>query len=134
MEIKDLFVPYEQALELKELGFDEPCFSAYRNIDGEKLLMGLDKWYNLGKENTHIGYCAAPTFSQAFKFFREKYNLYGCPKPTFSSLNPKQIVFFYYWIKDGEEFTKIKEYNTYEEAELECLKKLIQIVKDGKTK
>jgi hypothetical protein len=24
------FIPYEQALELKELGFDEPCLAVYR--------------------------------------------------------------------------------------------------------
>ena len=27
--MKREFVPYEQALELKELGFDEPCLSFY---------------------------------------------------------------------------------------------------------
>ena len=27
------FVPYEQALDLKELGFDEPCILLYRGLD-----------------------------------------------------------------------------------------------------
>ena len=26
------FVPYEQSLQLKELGFDEPCFGFYLKI------------------------------------------------------------------------------------------------------
>ena len=29
------FVSYEMALELKELGFDEPCFTYYYDISGE---------------------------------------------------------------------------------------------------
>jgi hypothetical protein len=28
------FVPYEQALALKELGFNEPCFGNYNNLTG----------------------------------------------------------------------------------------------------
>jgi len=32
------FIPYEQALELKELGFDEPCFGCYDEI---KKILGI---------------------------------------------------------------------------------------------
>ena len=28
------FIPYEEALELKRLGFDEPCLTYYYNISG----------------------------------------------------------------------------------------------------
>ena len=31
--MNNLFINYEQALELKELGFDEPCFAHYCNGD-----------------------------------------------------------------------------------------------------
>ena len=34
------FVPYEQVLELKELGFDEPCFKYY--VDNKLIQNGLD--------------------------------------------------------------------------------------------
>jgi hypothetical protein len=27
------FIPYEQALELKELGFDEPCLAYYSDVE-----------------------------------------------------------------------------------------------------
>ena len=30
MNIENEFIPYEQALALKELGFDEPCFGIYQ--------------------------------------------------------------------------------------------------------
>ena len=47
------FIPYEQALKLKELGFDEECFTY--NDDSKLLRAGV-------------------LYQQAFRFFREKYN------------------------------------------------------------
>ena len=46
------FIPYEQALELSELGFDEECFT-----------------YN---DNSKI-FRAGVLYQQAFRWFREKY-------------------------------------------------------------
>ena len=42
------FIPYEQALELKELGFDEPCFSnlqEFPNIVNTKFIEGERKTF-----------------------------------------------------------------------------------------
>ena len=55
------FVPYEQALALKELGFDEPCFGYY------------DEGGNLYTEMVEV--LKAPLYQQAFRFFREKHNV-----------------------------------------------------------
>ncbi len=81
------FVPYEQALALKELGFDEPCFAKYTVIleddinwftipeQGitDKTSFGSSKNYN-SKSFKEEGTISAPTFSQAFRWFRDKYN------------------------------------------------------------
>ena len=64
------FVTYEQALALKELGFDEPCFSFY--IDVDKFLYTNQKWLNYNLNSKRI---SAPLCQQAFRFFREKYQL-----------------------------------------------------------
>ena len=101
------FVPYEQALALKELGFDEPCFGYYS--EGELILNS--------HTNNHMQRFrySAPTFSQAFRWFREKHNLkdkYG--------VFPHHTIMFNYIIGGGKE----------EEAELACLIKLIEIVKN----
>ena len=130
--MKDLFVPYTQALELKELGFDEPCFAFYNTKVDESLsfvdLFGFldekiidDYYYNsLGL------YVSAPTFSQAFKFFREKYNLLGivgyCDDYSgkFMSVIDKINIAIDY---------DMNAKDTYEEAELACLERLIEIVK-----
>jgi hypothetical protein len=75
--------------------------------------------------------------SMAFRWFREKYNLKG-----FIGFRPnvKQFDCHVYdmslsgkeYVKQRtlEEFNKDPKVGTYEEAELECLKKLIEIVKN----
>jgi hypothetical protein len=56
------FVPYELAVKLKELGFDEPCLKSYGD-DG------------LLNQNDHSLYLSAPTFSQAFRWLYQKLNI-----------------------------------------------------------
>jgi hypothetical protein len=111
------FIPYEIALELKELGFDEPCFAVY--ID--KTLIMEDDWLYSTNQDTFIesSNFTAPLYQQAFRWFREKYGLYS----VVDGLENRQ----YYKITQLNSYSK--EYETYEEAELACLKKLIEIVK-----
>ena len=120
------FIPYEQALALKELGFDEPCFATYdedRNFELQDFLQTYETF------PSHI--VAAPTFSQAFRWFREKHNLHGCvdlhvSNPTHWYIRIDNIVENDYLYHSEDENLK---FNTYEEAELACLRKLIEIVK-----
>jgi hypothetical protein len=35
------FIPYEQALALKELGFDEPCLGFYDEFSNDEVAYGL---------------------------------------------------------------------------------------------
>jgi len=119
------FVSYEMALALKELGFDEPCFTYYKNEQLSDILE-LVKNSDLENVNNEVdNYISAPTFSQAFRFFREKYKL-----PSW--IYPNTIGKFYYGILrdtrsliDGN-----KPYDTYEEAGLACLLKLIEQIKN----
>jgi len=112
--MKKEFIPYEQALALKELGLDEPCLGYYTSPDGLTLEQPD------GKNGQFVYF--APLYQQAFRWFREKYKLH-------------QIVLAdekgKYDIIVGERISGscLGQYETYEEAELECLKKLIEIVK-----
>lgn len=125
------FVPYEQALDLKELGFDEPCIAWYDNESGKFMVLGqenTDRWHTtfFTPEITQ-----APTFSQAFRWFREKYFLFG--QITIAEYELENNGFEYeIKSKDKSIDTWRGGYKTYEEAELECLKKLIEIVKKEK--
>ena len=133
------FVPYEIALALKELGFDEPCFVYWVFNNVEITFSTTDNrsgWSMNGFTNSQMikkaGLCTAPIFSQVFRWFREKYNLF-CEIQIDRTTDPK----FFFDIYQYEHFGNYKEirigewylYRTYEEAELECLKKLIEIVK-----
>ena len=134
-DIEKEFIPYELALELKKLGFNEPCFTWYWDDIG--LYNGLE--YNNHNKNPNL--ISAPTYSQAFRWFREKYSWQHSIDATSDQHNFE--LGYNYWIwnnKTGEEYHTMPknrptgdwEYETYEEAELECLEKLIQIVKEKK--
>ena len=127
--IKD-FIPYEQALELKELGFNERCFNHYSERDGESLLHLLSA--TPIKNESFITYkgCAAPLYQQAFRWFREKFNMPSKIEATFEHETPNQYHYFYQIVTDDFIAGDGVMLNwTYEEAELACLKKLIEIVK-----
>jgi hypothetical protein len=114
------FVPYELALELKQLGFHEPCLASYYHA-GRRL--DICEYINHGEYTV-----LAPLFQQAFRWFREKYKLKCCIIPLvceqgYSDLYESRIH------QEKHSISRIGNYKTYEEAELACLKKLIEIVK-----
>ena len=121
------FIPYEQALALKSHGFDEPCFGWYDSECQETL--NYDHTHNscgwlLGN------HCTAPTYSQAFRWFREKHGLNcyidrGGMKGIYHAFVGGSEHGFLY----GNNGNSPSEF-TYEEAELATLNKLIQIIKN----
>ena len=116
------FVPYTEALVLKELGFDEPCLANF--INGNNIEIWNDEDFDIVKSKT-----PAPLYQQAFRWFREKYELYGY---TFSQSSQTNYWFKYLIQQNWKEQITSESFNTHEEAELECLKKLIEIIKNGK--
>jgi len=112
------FTLYEEALELNQLGFDEPCLAFYNGKFLDSTQYDFDNCSMMD-----IGQCLlAPTYSQAFRWFREKYGL--------DSKVEREIEGFYigfYWT--GVTWVQVGE-GTYEEAELACLKQLIKILKN----
>jgi hypothetical protein len=124
------FIPYEQALALKELGFDEPCFGVY--MQKELRIVHLES------TPTQLDYIIlTPLYQQAFRWFREKYVLLGFIEPA-NGYEDKSLFAFYICddeqniVDDSHSYSKDSSlhFRTYEEAELECLKKLIEIVKN----
>jgi hypothetical protein len=122
------FIKYEQALALKELGFDEPCLAYYN----KKELFSFTQICNEPLKGHYIkmsNRLCAPLYQQCFRWFREKYKLLGTPQYFTGG-------FYCYTINDMKDTKKsnrlFTEFELYEEAELECLKKLIEIVKNKK--
>ena len=123
MNLNELFIPYEESVELKELGFDEPCFGFY---DESLYFPNNENQYGtFCNQPLDVPSCSAPLYQQAFRWFREKYGLRFFIQSGMSDLGE----FFKVIFPDGEQ--RNMSYNTYEEAELACLKKLIEIVKGG---
>ena len=114
------FIPYQEALELKQLGFKERCFGHY--------------WENLFYFETTFNHpstipnspesCLVPTYSQAFRWFREQHKHVSAVRTYFN------VDFFYeIYVSVSHEITS-DSYNTYEEAELACLREMIKIIKE----
>jgi hypothetical protein len=123
--MKNEFIPYEQALALKVQGFDEPCLAWYE-IDGLRLRPNATK-VTLGtiQTNSNSSMVSAPLYQQAFRWFREKYGLYQEIQVD-TTTYPK----FTYHIVNSSGAKIIGEYlyQTYEEAELECLKYIVNYI------
>lgn len=110
--MKELFCSYEQSLALKELGMD----------------LGWDNYIEFYDTSTK-DFCdvmkevPAPLYQQAFRWFRDEYNLiYNIDHSLRYAWSYKIYVIDFDWVN---------EFKTYEKAELACLKKLIEIVKGG---
>ena len=136
------FVPYELAVKLKALGFNKPCFGYYYTLNGKDWKFAekteywkLDDEINIGGKFTLL----APLYQQAFRWFRKKYSWQHSIDAT-SDQHSFELG-YNYWIwnnKTGEEYHTMPknkptgdwEYETHEEAELECLEKLIEIIEN----
>jgi hypothetical protein len=122
-------ISYNDSLMLREFGFDEACFAWYSNgqlILEHHIIFTGDQYY-MRKED-----CNAPTFSQAFRFFREKFNLFSCVE-----LHLNFPIRYYFIIDEigNDDFVYHTEdetifYDKYEDAEIACLKLLIELVKN----
>lgn len=113
-------IPYEQALELAKLNFNEKCFGYY-GVENE---LYIEISCNLDTNLTRRNFIAAPTFSQAFRWFREKYKLV-----TWVYCSNESNGYFAIILAHKRLVLYDAQFNTYEEAELACLNKLIEIVK-----
>ena len=126
--MKKEFVTYEQALALKELGFDEPCLVFYNG----KFLDSTDYNFDDGTSKD-IGLCTkAPLKQQVFRWFREKYNMLA---NVYS--NASGFLFEYHDTVGGTHRYDSRvtgpndggTWDKYEEAENACIDKLIEIAK-----
>ena len=144
------FVPCELAVKLKALGFDEPCFGYY--VDGElrginlgiEELGGIEPYYqrfgfhtlnNHDIDNPNKIVVTAPTFSQAFRWLLNRHNLYGIIIPTETMNWTFKTMTVVEDVIEVPPYNHVdaNDYSTYEEAELACLEKLIEIVENEKT-
>jgi hypothetical protein len=137
------FLPYELAVKLKQLGFDDECMAYYtislteveHKEDGTTGPFGWKKGevffekrffknnsQGIDRSNENWLEVGAPLFQQAFRWFREKYDLHGAVRKRNGNGN------IYFEQIFDEDVLQNGPFDTYEEAELACLDKLIEIV------
>jgi hypothetical protein len=132
--MKNEFVPYDIALDMKELGFDEPCLSMY--MDKKLTIIQRTKEELENMMNTPISklrgteLLLAPLYQQAFRWFREEYNIHSIFEHDSDN---------YYYVIQGVndfDFTTVDSseenglYLKYQKVQDACLRKLIEIVKE----
>ncbi len=123
--MESLFCPYEQAIALKKLGFDEDCFGYYVDVEVANPFLVINRI-----SDTQGGYFTlAPLYQQVFRWFREKYGIFAEPSRVTSVVDGPTTGFFYFISDDKKIDVETDTSETYEEAELECLKKLIELCK-----
>jgi hypothetical protein len=88
----------------------------------------------LAKNSEWQDLVASPTLSQAFRWFRDKHNIDAWVQPFMMEKHGTAFLpdeSYGYWIfKDGVLVADEVDFLNPEEAELACLKKLIEIIKD----
>jgi hypothetical protein len=119
------FIPYEEALALKELGFDGKCLTFYFK-DSKSLFILPNGIYDV-PDNYNVmsdNYVSAPLYQQAFRWFREKHN-------SDFYIRKEDGLLYFSFVFTGVTFEQCGS-GTYEEAELACLRKLIEIINQNK--
>jgi hypothetical protein len=118
------FLPYELSLKMKQLGFDEPCMY-YVDEQNNSFIYNFQTHPDEFIEWCGVTVISTPLYQQAFRWFREEHDLHYQLVPFFSD---KESYAVDYYLAIAQHRPPI-QVNTFEEAELACLEKLIQIVK-----
>jgi hypothetical protein len=116
------FVPYTLALRMKALDYNESCMAYYNK--SKKL--HFDKYTTSHWSST----CLAPLYQQAFRWFRDNHKLqHNINWNKFYTDTPYGWEVRKQWTDEPLiPYGHSGMSKTYEEAELACLKKLIEIV------
>ncbi len=136
-KIQDKFVPYQQSLDMKDLGFDDPCFATYFTV-GAWQIDCTEGALNL-KSNEACEYSIlAPLWQDALDWFREQHNLeyqiQRIANGNYHALIHKNTDEYLDLLRECDLIciNEVIDVYTYEEARLETLEKLIQYVKQNK--
>lgn len=125
------FVPYEIAIKLKQNSFNEACLAAwvYKNKEKDTKLIGCGALhFEVDGLPNNTDYedilCSAPLYQQVFKWFRKEHELYGYPEEFF--IDGTQS--FSYIVDGKTKYKSMDWFESYEDAELGCIIKLIDII------
>jgi hypothetical protein len=119
--MKKEFLPYDRALKLKQLGFDEPCLGFYER--NQELV--IQECFITDFHGDSLQ-CVAPLFQQAFRWFGEEHGLFG--NPGISNFANKTYGYNVTTLNVPHYLFNAHSLSSMEEAELACIDKLIELV------
>ncbi|GIZ15524.1 hypothetical protein [Capnocytophaga catalasegens] len=136
--LKDIFVSYEIAEKLKEIGFDQECLFYYsypekihcltHNKTEQTSVLDIEEIWAHNTNESEEPFCSAPTYEQVFKWFREK-RLFSIVYMT-ENKNGYEIEIEY-----ENKHICINLFNeTYKQAREQLILKLIEIYKNERIK
>ena len=115
--MKKEFLPYDLEVKLVELGFNEKTFDVHSDI--------ITQGFKVVKKPT-----PRILFQQAFRFFDDNTDYKGFIVPSI-----KEECFYWEIYHDGNKILECSEYYSLRKnAEIECIKKLIEIAKEQNVK
>lgn len=132
-KLNHLFSPYDITLILKDMGFNEPCFTYYHD-NGERLSytsMPCSNTNSFWKVDKNI--LPAPIYSQVIDWFKEKYGIQLFNDCTYYD----GFRYGYKWIRNNGDFGEWWKDNdgqspdgwdTPEEALKEAIKKTLKLI------
>jgi hypothetical protein len=140
--MKDLFVPYNIAIGLKEIGFNNSCIAYFdEDIYTNKMKFYLYDGKNIKnkelRNRTVIKLATAPTWDQTIQWFIEKHNLYISTNIGGSKTWHWDITFLdRLGVADGsiKRFSHFVRNTDRRTVLAEGISKAIQLVKDEKEK
>lgn len=129
------FVPYNLALQLKELGFDLECFGIWQPSKYPYVILFTPQTIKqkLNKNSTHpfckkVKYCVAPLYQQVTDWFRINHKFFS----YVDTCEVKEGLFRYEILVVREDdfnndIELERDFKTFEEAREACIKKLIEL-------
>lgn len=133
------FIPNLEAIELKKLGFNDDCIYAF-NQNGGLLSFNGAYYMNSLMDQTCV---SSPSYRQAFKFIRDNFSIESCVIPCFE----EECKYYTNFLYHSQILLRRKKHNVirtennkhnqkmwfdkHEDAELACLKRLIELVKEN---
>lgn len=120
------FVPFELAVKLKKLGFDDDCLGYYN--EDEKLTFGVYYCYDQPMDFV----CLAPLWQQAFSWFDINHKLRG--DVIHADSNGGYTWIIWKWNEDNQvgkwqRITDITSFKDRSDCKVKLLNKLISLIK-----
>ncbi len=127
------YLTHKEALTLRDLGYTGLCTAYYfkttvteKNEEVYSLIEGKRHDVESAVNGFKDAICKAPTYHQAFKWFREEYGIAGLIE-----IGNQEFSYMVYNMRTDKGVCSAINYNgTYEEAESKCLEKLIEAARE----